>query len=381
MSSLLNLIVLFKNGTYHNNYKISYHFWINIYKSKLDLRLKKDRYFLNILKNNGYILGFNYQVNKVNKEELIDLKYLSRNRLKNKINNIENMFLRYQLKNVEIKQKVNNIANFKLVSNNFYKTIISQIDIRNSLNKYFKILFNIPSNILRRPFINKIEGSVIAKANKFNLYKTKHQIRFKKAKHIISKKDYKNWLKANKVYKHEKKSFKLDFRKRWFLRLLALRISKRKQKNILKSIIWKERLIASYFPVKLDKYLSNQINKWSYIKKIYKVKVNFNTQKNHLFNKDKKILQKYKLTILLKNLYSRNSIIDSIYFISKPGHKVYVRVNNLKKIIGHQLNYFNNNSKSKGNLGLVVLNTSLGLLSHTQAIKHNVGGELICIIK
>lgn len=52
--------------------------------------------------------------------------------------------------------------------------------------------------------------------------------------------------------------------------------------------------------------------------------------------------------------------------VSKPGQRIYVKTTDLKPI--------------KRGLGIAILSTSKGLLSHVDAKKQKLGGELICEI-
>jgi len=72
-----------------------------------------------------------------------------------------------------------------------------------------------------------------------------------------------------------------------------------------------------------------------------------------------------KIYLLLNLKYSgRDSAIHSIKRISKPGHRVYAKADELDKI----LNGF----------GMAVLSTPKGVLSDADARLHKVGGEVIC---
>jgi small subunit ribosomal protein S8 len=54
----------------------------------------------------------------------------------------------------------------------------------------------------------------------------------------------------------------------------------------------------------------------------------------------------------------------SLKKVSKPGQRIYVSAQNIKKV--------------NGGLGLAVISTSKGLMSGEEAQKQNIGGELIC---
>ena len=80
------------------------------------------------------------------------------------------------------------------------------------------------------------------------------------------------------------------------------------------------------------------------------------------FNIDK-IENKSVLIIDLK-YNSGNPVISVIERISKPGRRVYSSFNELPR--------------TNGGLGTVVVSTSRGLLSDSEARKRKLGGELIC---
>ncbi|MDX9917922.1 MAG: 30S ribosomal protein S8 [Gudongella sp.] len=66
--------------------------------------------------------------------------------------------------------------------------------------------------------------------------------------------------------------------------------------------------------------------------------------------------------------YGKNSekVISGIKRISKPGLKVYVKSDEVPRVLG--------------GLGIAVLSTSKGILTDKQARKENVGGEVICYV-
>ncbi len=66
--------------------------------------------------------------------------------------------------------------------------------------------------------------------------------------------------------------------------------------------------------------------------------------------------------------YGKNSekVISGIKRISKPGLKVYVKSNEIPRVLG--------------GLGIAVLSTSKGIMTDKEARKENVGGEVICYV-
>lgn len=74
---------------------------------------------------------------------------------------------------------------------------------------------------------------------------------------------------------------------------------------------------------------------------------------------------KKRIKILLK-YYAGESVIHQIKRISKPGCRVYSPIDSVKPVID--------------GLGLSILSTNRGVMSHQEARQQNVGGEIICTI-
>lgn len=79
------------------------------------------------------------------------------------------------------------------------------------------------------------------------------------------------------------------------------------------------------------------------------------------FKKQKKFL---KLTLKYNN--DKEPQIKGIKIISKPGRRVYAAAKKIKS--------------SKGAYGLIIVSTSQGVMTHKEAKKRNLGGEIICEI-
>ena len=62
--------------------------------------------------------------------------------------------------------------------------------------------------------------------------------------------------------------------------------------------------------------------------------------------------------------YNGNPVIKKIKRISKPGIRVYSKINDLKK--------------SYGGLGISIISTPKGVMSDQKARDRNVGGEILC---
>ncbi len=64
--------------------------------------------------------------------------------------------------------------------------------------------------------------------------------------------------------------------------------------------------------------------------------------------------------------YEGQPVIKEIKRISKPGRRVYSKATSIPKVLN--------------GLGLAILSTSKGVMSDSEAIKNNLGGEIICRI-
>jgi small subunit ribosomal protein S8 len=75
---------------------------------------------------------------------------------------------------------------------------------------------------------------------------------------------------------------------------------------------------------------------------------------------------KQKIKFLSVNLkyYEGQPVIKEIKRVSKPGRRVYSKATSIPKVLN--------------GLGVAILSTSKGVMSDTDAIKNNLGGEIIC---
>ncbi len=62
--------------------------------------------------------------------------------------------------------------------------------------------------------------------------------------------------------------------------------------------------------------------------------------------------------------YEGQPVIKEIKRISKPGRRVYSKATSIPKVLN--------------GLGLAILSTSKGVMSDAEAVKNNLGGEIIC---
>tara|TARA_Y100001970_G_C14240681_1_gene864735 strand:+ start:3451 stop:3849 length:399 start_codon:yes stop_codon:yes gene_type:complete len=80
-------------------------------------------------------------------------------------------------------------------------------------------------------------------------------------------------------------------------------------------------------------------------------------------DKDKENKKLIKLDL---KYYEGQPVIREITRISKPGRRVYSRADSIPRV--------------HSGLGLAILSTSKGVMSDSEAIKNNLGGEVICRI-
>jgi small subunit ribosomal protein S8 len=70
------------------------------------------------------------------------------------------------------------------------------------------------------------------------------------------------------------------------------------------------------------------------------------------------------LTIVLKYGRDRTSAIDGVRRVSRPGRRVYVRHDDIPRVLS--------------GLGISILSTSHGIMSDREARRQKLGGELLC---
>tara|TARA_B100001029_G_scaffold166913_1_gene159696 strand:+ start:381 stop:779 length:399 start_codon:yes stop_codon:yes gene_type:complete len=73
---------------------------------------------------------------------------------------------------------------------------------------------------------------------------------------------------------------------------------------------------------------------------------------------------KTKSILLVLKYFEGQPVIKEIKRVSKPGRRVYSRAVSIPKI--------------RNGLGVSILSTSKGVMSDSEAIKNNLGGEIIC---
>ena len=73
-----------------------------------------------------------------------------------------------------------------------------------------------------------------------------------------------------------------------------------------------------------------------------------------------------KLVITLKYAGKKNSVINGLKRISKPGLRTYSDVENMPKVLD--------------GLGIAILSTNKGIMTDRKAKAANVGGEVLCYI-
>ncbi|MEK6777801.1 MAG: 30S ribosomal protein S8 [bacterium] len=72
------------------------------------------------------------------------------------------------------------------------------------------------------------------------------------------------------------------------------------------------------------------------------------------------------IRISFKKMEGNESVIHGIDRVSKPGMRVYVKVNDVPKI--------------KNGLGVAILSTPRGVITDRQCRKEHVGGEVLCSV-
>ncbi|MDR0854411.1 MAG: 30S ribosomal protein S8 [Clostridiales Family XIII bacterium] len=72
------------------------------------------------------------------------------------------------------------------------------------------------------------------------------------------------------------------------------------------------------------------------------------------------------LKIQMKYAPNKQKVISGIKKISKPGYKVYVKAEDVPKVLG--------------GLGIAIVSTSKGVISDKEARQQGIGGEVVCYV-
>ena len=75
---------------------------------------------------------------------------------------------------------------------------------------------------------------------------------------------------------------------------------------------------------------------------------------------------KSSLAINLKYTADREPVIQGLQRVSKPSCRKYVNRDEVPQVLG--------------GIGIAILSTSKGVITDTEARKHNIGGEILCYI-
>ena len=75
---------------------------------------------------------------------------------------------------------------------------------------------------------------------------------------------------------------------------------------------------------------------------------------------------KKTMTITLKDGPNKEKVINGLKRISKPGLRVYAKVENMPRVLN--------------GLGIAVVSTSKGIMTDKKARQENVGGEVMCYV-
>ncbi|OGH91142.1 MAG: 30S ribosomal protein S8 [Candidatus Magasanikbacteria bacterium RIFOXYD2_FULL_39_9] len=110
------------------------------------------------------------------------------------------------------------------------------------------------------------------------------------------------------------------------------------------SLVNKKEVMLPYSKIKFG--IANILVKEGYLKKV----------------EEKKDVHPYLLVTL--QYHSNVPAITHIKRISKPGHRRYIKRDDIEKVLS--------------GFGVAILSTPKGLLTNTEARKEQVGGELIC---
>lgn len=86
--------------------------------------------------------------------------------------------------------------------------------------------------------------------------------------------------------------------------------------------------------------------------------------KNGYLDKAEEVKENHPQIILTLKYYNGQPAINSIKRISKPGHRRYIKNDEIKTVLS--------------GFGLAILSTPKGLLSNMEAKNMHLGGELIC---
>ena len=95
----------------------------------------------------------------------------------------------------------------------------------------------------------------------------------------------------------------------------------------------------------------------------------FNILKREKFIKDFKFIDDKKqgtLRVYLKYTKDEKSAIRNLSRISKPSLRIYVKKDEIPRVFG--------------GLGIAILSTSRGIVTDTQAIEMQTGGEVLCYV-
>ena len=89
---------------------------------------------------------------------------------------------------------------------------------------------------------------------------------------------------------------------------------------------------------------------------IYASTINFNIESS----------EKIKTISVDLKYYEGQPVIKEIKRVSKPGRRVYSSADSIPRVLN--------------GLGVAILSTSKGVMSDAEAVKNNIGGEIICRI-
>jgi small subunit ribosomal protein S8 len=109
----------------------------------------------------------------------------------------------------------------------------------------------------------------------------------------------------------------------------------------------KEKVVIPFSKLKFE--IAKILEKEGYVRKVEKSEGNFAS-----------------IDIELKYTSEKESVIQNLKRISKPGRRVYVEYQKIPRVLN--------------GLGMAIISTSAGLMSDKEAKKRKIGGEVICEI-
>lgn len=138
--------------------------------------------------------------------------------------------------------------------------------------------------------------------------------------------------------------------------------------NRLKQALVKQNNFTVYYASNVILSFLNILKKQGYIFNYYMVPAPF--FKPFLNFGYKSIFYNRVVIIYLRKSAKFGSGLNDLTLLSKPSRQLFVSYANLRKMI-----------KFQHATSVYILNTTKGMISHVDALKHKIGGNLICAVK